>query len=202
MAPALAYGRHRGPARRGSRIAAVAVTLYQDAGGQWMLPLTLRPDAITHHAGQISLPGGRLEPGETNEEAAVREFEEELGIRPSIRQRCGELSTQFVHASDHRVHPVVLVIEPPRTPWQPDPAEVDEVIELPLATLLNPGARFETVQRKPLVRDGRTVDELTFRTPAFQIHPRPIWGATAVILDELLRRLQLAPPLHNLQAES
>lgn len=197
MAPALAYGRHRGPCRRRSRIAAVAIMLYRNAEGEWIIPLTLRPDAISHHAGQVALPGGQLEQRETPEQAAIREFEEELGVRPVIRQCCGELSTQFVYASDNRVHPLVFLIDPPTTPWSPDPVEVAEVIELPLLSLSDPDSRIDTIRHRTLWRDGRPVGELAFRAPTFRCQPRPIWGATAIILDELRRRLQLAPALHR-----
>ena len=81
----LSYGRHRGPARVASRLAAVAVMLYQEPNGEWTIPLTLRPASLQHHGGQVCLPGGRVEPDEEVYAAAVREFEEELGIPPPGR---------------------------------------------------------------------------------------------------------------------
>ncbi|NND99114.1 MAG: NUDIX domain-containing protein, partial [Pirellulaceae bacterium] len=104
VAPTLAYGRHRGPSRDQSRVAAVVIAMYQQEG-QWMIPLTLRPATLQHHADQICLPGGRLERGETPTEAALREYQEELGVNPLIQIHCGELSTQYVFGSDNQVHP-------------------------------------------------------------------------------------------------
>ena len=77
--PQASYGRHFGPAPASARPAAVLVLLYPDAGA-WHLPLTLRPMYLADHAGQISLPGGAVEPGESSELAAVRELDEELGV--------------------------------------------------------------------------------------------------------------------------
>src|SRR5687768_11349335 len=75
--PPLAYGRHAGPAPDAARQAAVMALLYRD-GDEWRVPLTLRPEHFTEHAGQICFPGGGIEPGETCETAALRELEEEL----------------------------------------------------------------------------------------------------------------------------
>ncbi len=212
MSPALAYGRHRGPLRSASRLAAVAVTLYHREG-QWWIPTTLRPRSLKHHGGQICLPGGRVEPGENVYDAARREFYEELGVPCDVGRVCGELSTQYVYASDNRVHPIVLIVQPPVPAWNPDPREVDEVIEIPLTTLLNPRSKTTLIREKPVLRDGHVCDVLSYRAPSFRtdsavctrwnqhgsatdsadIRPlasRMIWGATAMILDELAQLLR------------
>lgn len=185
MAPALAYGRHRGPAAERSRVAAVAIALFRDAAGQWTIPLTLRPATLTHHGGQISLPGGGLEPGETLLDAALREYAEELGVPAQLERCCGELSTQYVYASDHRVHPLVIAISRPTERWRPDPAEVAAVIELPLAELADPQRRNTSIRERVLQRAGVAVGSFSFRAPHFEAGGRQIWGATAIILDEL-----------------
>lgn len=187
----LAYGRHRGPAPRGTRLAAVLVALYRDSRLRWQIPLTLRPRTLQHHGGQISLPGGRIEPGEDPYAAAIREFEEELGVPPRVLQRCGELSHQYVYASGNLVHPVVAIVERPRTPWRPDPIEVEQVVELPLNVLLDPGCRVAPTRTLNLRRGGGSVGTVAVQTPAIEYRHHHIWGATALILD------QLAQILHN-----
>lgn len=190
MAPTLAYGRHRGPAACGARVAAVAVALYQDAQGEWMIPLTLRPTNLKHHGGQVCLPGGRVEPGEQIREAAIREFEEELGLAAEVTADCGELSTQYVYASDNLVHPVVFMIRPPNKPWCPNPLEVAEVIPIPLSVLCDPVRRVALTRSRRVRRGQRVVGNLTLRSTAIRFRGHDIWGATALILEELAQILQ------------
>lgn len=190
VSPELSYGRHRGPAGVSTRIAAVAVTLYQRPDGQWTLPLTLRPSSLQHHAGQVCLPGGRVELDEDVYDAAMREFEEELGFRPRVITRCGELSTQYVYASNNLVHPVVAIIQSPQQPWDPDPVEVEKVIPVPLRVLLDDAHRTQLVKQRSVQSDDQEVGQLTFRTMAFQYQDHTIWGATAMILDELAQILR------------
>jgi 8-oxo-dGTP pyrophosphatase MutT (NUDIX family) len=189
MVPTLAYGRHRGPAAPGARVAAVAVALYQDVQGHWMIPLTLRPTRLKHHGGQVCLPGGRVEPGEQILEAAVREYEEELGLVAEISADCGELSTQYVYASNNLVHPVVFMIDRPSKPWRPDPIEVAEVIQVPLSVLSDPRQRVSVTRSRSVRRGGQVVGNLSFRTTAVRYRGHDIWGATALILEELAQIL-------------
>jgi 8-oxo-dGTP pyrophosphatase MutT (NUDIX family) len=211
MSPTLAYGRHRGPARNRSRIAAVAVALFR-RGNVWMVPTTLRPKFLMHHGGQICLPGGRVETGEDVCQAARREFHEELGVECRIKQICGQLSTQYVYASDNVVHPIVMIIEAPTQPWKPDPSEVEQVIEIPLSRLLATNCRTTVVREKSVCQGGAVVDVMSFRAPAFIAHVPElpsqvgtpltqvespiessgpvIWGATAMILDQLAHLLR------------
>ncbi len=187
FAPALAYGRHRGPARETSRVAAVAVALFwQD--DQWMLPLTMRPTTLQHHGGQICLPGGQIEPGESPTKAALREYEEELGLKPSVDVHCGQLPMTYVYGSDNRVHAVVQTIQTPSGQWNPDPVEVAEVIQMPLRTWLT---RESTIvsKSKTICQNGRQVGEFQFTAPALKYKEHVIWGATALILDELAQIL-------------
>lgn len=190
LAPALAYGRHRGPAPANARRAAVIIALFQ-VDDQWMIPLTVRPKSLQHHGGQICLPGGKIEPGETPRQAALREYCEELGQVARVTQDCGQLSPQYVFGSNNLVHPVVAIIETPSENWVPDPVEVSRVILLPLATLLcetNPVAMQRT---KAVRQDNRQVGTLTYSAPAISYRGDQIWGATALILDELAQLLLL-----------
>ena len=219
LVPELSYGRHRGPARPQSRLAAVAVTLYCCPVQGWVIPLTLRPQSLQHHAGQVCFPGGRVEADETMSEAAFREFREELGVDANITTCCGQLSPQYVYASDNLVHPVVAIIEPPE-PWDPDPVEVAEVITLPLERLshvmaggqakhvqvrqdssgnedLNSAEPNEppedlpryVIKQRRVVADTSEIDQLRFRAPAVTHQGHQIWGATALILDQLAQVL-------------
>ena len=73
--PELSFGRHLGPAPSDAKPAAVLILLYPN-GGRWHVPLTLRSAHLPDHAGQVSLPGGLIEPGEDSRQAALREFTE------------------------------------------------------------------------------------------------------------------------------
>ncbi len=172
-----------------ARVAAVAIAIYQDDQGQWTIPLTLRPTTLSHHGGQICLPGGRIEPGEDAFAAAVREFHEELGVAPVVRQVCGELPTVYVYASDNRVHPVVMIIDRPVQKWQPDPVEVAEVVPMRLSVLTDPNTRREVVQARIVRGAAGEVGKLRFRASGFQAGNHHVWGATAMILDQLAQLL-------------
>ncbi|KAA1258970.1 putative NUDIX hydrolase [Rubripirellula obstinata] len=194
FAPQLAYGRHRGPARRSSRIAAVAITLFQHDQLGWTIPLTLRPTTLMHHGGQICFPGGRAERGETMLQAATREYTEELGVRPRVHRACGELASYYVYASDNQVHPMVIVTDPPEQAWQPDPVEVAKVILLPVSQLIDPDRRQRTSHRRLVVSEnGSHVGEVKFSAPAIEVRNRDqvhrVWGATAMMLHQLAQLL-------------
>jgi 8-oxo-dGTP pyrophosphatase MutT (NUDIX family) len=186
MSPELSYGRHGGPAPATARAAAVMLLLFR-RDGRWHVPITQRPAAMLRHGGQMSLPGGRVEPGETVDEAARRELIEELGVDSQL-DMLGPLPERYVYASDYIVSPrVALLTCEPR--WRPDASEVERVVELPLEVLLNPAAVGRmTIQRGSLL----------FHAPCFVFGEDRIWGATAVILAELadiLRRISVSVKL-------
>lgn len=158
-----------------ARAAAVLVLLYPREDG-WHLPLTLRPSHLPDHAGQVSLPGGAIEPQETGREAAIREFHEELGSPGLSIDLLGRLSPLFVAASNFHVEPWVGVTED-RPNWFPNPAEVDELLEVPLSHLLDP-ANFGSHQRRD---HGRS-----YTAPHFLWQTHRIWGATCMLLGELV----------------
>jgi 8-oxo-dGTP pyrophosphatase MutT (NUDIX family) len=173
MSPELSYGRHNGPAPSNARSAAVMLLLFQ-RDGRWHLPLTERPASLAHHGGQVCLPGGAIEPGETSAEAAIRELREELGSDAAL-EIVGRLSDCYVFASNFVVTPWLAATR--LTPvWQPDAREVERVVEMPLTTLLDPASiGCTTIRRGPLA----------FRAPCYHIDDACIWGATSVILNEL-----------------
>jgi 8-oxo-dGTP pyrophosphatase MutT (NUDIX family) len=173
MSPELSYGRHAGPAPLSARSAAVVILLYRREG-RWRVPVTQRPAALLRHGGQISLPGGTVEPGETSQEAALRELREELGI-DTAPQVLGQLNDCYVFASNFVVTPWLSALES-EPQWRPDPGEVERVVELPLAALIDPDSIGHlTIERGPLV----------FRAPCYRHAGACIWGATSVILSEL-----------------
>ena len=179
FSPQMVYGRHDGPPRASARRAAVAILLCETPRG-WTIPLTLRPESLPRHAGQVSFPGGLLEAGETPRDAALREVEEELGVRPALRW-LGELAEVFVFASDTVMVPCLAAVEGEPT-WRPNASEVASVLPLELAALAG-----EDLPGPLLIERG----PIRFRAPQFLVEGRPIWGATAVVLGELRGRLRL-----------
>lgn len=173
LEPDLSYGRHAGPPQVGVRNAAVVIALYQEAG-EWRFPLTVRPKSLPLHGGQISLPGGLLEGGEQPHEAALREWEEELGVPADDLVLLGRLSPLYVYVSNFLVEPWVAVV-PRRPEFRPNPQEVAEVVEASLATFFEPASHGVHVER----RGG-----LEWTVPHWETHGRHVWGATGMILAE------------------
>jgi 8-oxo-dGTP pyrophosphatase MutT (NUDIX family) len=166
VSPRLSYGRHRGPARINSRRAAVTIVIYPHRQtGQLCLTLTRRPITLAHHGGQICLPGGRVENGESAIQAALREYDEELGVTVDLIDDLGRLPPIYVFASDNIVDTVVVTAAAPPDRWRPDPVEVEEVIEMPLACLLELGPA-EASGRPPRASQSTPPDLETSRQAA------------------------------------
>lgn len=174
--------RHYDAAPADARPAAVLLLLYP-YHGQWHLPLTLRPPHLAAHAGQVSLPGGTVEPGETTAAAALREFHEELGDDGQPIELLGTLSPLYVQASNFLVTPWVANVAQ-RPQFTANSAEVEEVLEVPLSHLLSP-AHFGSHQR----RHG----DQTYWAPHFLFELHRIWGATCMILGEFVTILEEMP---------
>jgi 8-oxo-dGTP pyrophosphatase MutT (NUDIX family) len=159
----------------GGKDAAVLVPLF-DAGGLHAV-FTRRRGDLRRHAGEISFPGGRRDPGEELVETALREAHEEIGLPPEAVRVVGALPPTPTFVTNYAIYPFVGVIEAGFA-WVLQRTEVDEVLELPLETL-----RAGYGERR-LVRRG-----IPFRTPTYEAGGHVIWGATARILGELLFRL-------------
>ncbi len=155
--------------------AAVLVLLVAQADGLSIL-FTQRTSHLAHHAGQISFPGGRMEAGDADPvAAALRETEEEIGIRPDEVDVLGRLD-DYVTVTGFQVTPIVGLIHPPLT-LVPDPFEVAEVFEVPLAFILDQG-NHQTHSRVTASGERRFYYAMPFQD-------RYIWGATAGMLVNL-----------------
>lgn len=154
----------------------VMILIYPDTHGLLKFPLIKRPDYTGAHSGQVSLPGGKAEAGETPIETALREANEEVGIQPSDVQVLGVLSDFFVIPSNFMVKPVVcLASQQPL--FVPDAIEVSRILQGDLMGLLPDVA----VKTKEIVAAGR----FKMMAPHFEIDGEVVWGATAMILNEL-----------------
>ncbi|MFD1185375.1 NUDIX hydrolase [Pontibacter rugosus] len=156
---------------------AVLLLFYKD-GGKIKLPLILRPVYEGVHSGQIALPGGRREEADKDfYQTALREAYEEIGINPEDVTVVGHLSDLFVFASNHMVHPVVGYMNH-KPAFLTDPREVDQLIEVSLSTLLDKSIRGIT----NIVVSGN----MEISAPYFDVDGHTVWGATAMMLSELL----------------
>lgn len=179
--PSLSYGRHFAEPPPSARPAAVLALLYPDDTG-WHLPFTLRPPTMADHAGQISFPGGAIEAGETSERAALRELEEELGVPDDGIQMIGQLTPLYLFVTHFAVLPWLAVMDH-RPELFPCEREVAEVIEVPVTELLESG--------NSAVHE-RSHRALNFDVPYFKWHHHRIWGATAMMLGEVVQTIREA----------
>jgi 8-oxo-dGTP pyrophosphatase MutT (NUDIX family) len=160
------------------RRAGVLLLLYPGDEGL-SLVLTRRTESVQSHQGQISLPGGSLEPGETAEEAAIREANEELAVDPTALTILGQLSPLYIPPSGFCIYPIVAYAEE-RPDFVPSDGEVAEVIEEPLDHLVDSATCVEEVWQLR----GQAV-----RVPFYQIGRNKVWGATAMVLCEFVTLL-------------
>ena len=152
--------------------------LYVGDDGGLHVVFTKRRDDLRRHPGEISFPGGRQDPGETDlRDTALREAHEEVGLPREAVELVGALRPVPTIATNFAVHPFVGLIEPGHD-WTPSEGEVAAILELSVADL-RAGAR-----RERLLRRG-----VPFRTDVYVVGDQLIWGATARILLDLLERL-------------
>lgn len=142
------------------------------------MALTVRGSGLRNHTGQVSLPGGRVDEGESFEDAALREAQEEIGVDPRTVELLGRLTPLHIPVSGYLLHPIVgfTAMRPAfqRAEW-----EVARIVEAPVTML----AHAATVKRERRTRvvDGQTIE---VDVPFYDIDGEKVWGATAMVLAE------------------
>jgi 8-oxo-dGTP pyrophosphatase MutT (NUDIX family) len=165
-----------------ARSGAVLILLYPD-GPDLRLPLTVRSHLLPNHRGEVSLPGGAIDPDDADvAAAALRECWEELGVAPQQVTVWGQLAPVYIQASNFSITPVVGFCPHPPT-LQINGAEVSAVITVTLRELLDPGG---------VVVEQWSLSGSQVQVPFFAIAGHKVWGATALVLSELIARIRRA----------
>ncbi len=160
------------------RLAAVLVPIIEHEAGPTVL-LTRRADHLNSHSGQVAFPGGKVEPGETPVDGALREAEEEVGLHRSFVDVVGFLNP-YETGTGFRILPVISFVRPGFS-LTSDPGEVAEIFEVPLGFLMN----VENHERHSVFWRGK---RRAYYAMPYQGHY--IWGATAGMIRNLHDRLQ------------
>jgi 8-oxo-dGTP pyrophosphatase MutT (NUDIX family) len=158
--------------------AGVLILLYRH-DNQLYLPLTRRTDILENHKGQISLPGGAREGGETLQATALREACEELQACLGEQDVIGTLTPLYIPPSQFLMSPFVAYT-PRRPRFVRDPVEVAEIIETPLDLLLDPAT---------IVWEDWVIRDVPAKVPFFHVNGHKVWGATAMVLSEFVTLL-------------
>lgn len=154
---------------------AVCVLIYEREE-KLMFPLIERMVYQGVHSGQIAFPGGKRDAADNNlQETALRELFEETGIQIGSEQVVGKLSRLYIPPSNFMVYPFVAVTEQEPV-FRPDSREVQQILEVPFEEFLDESIVKETVLE---------VNGYKIKTPYFDIRGKIVWGATAMILNEL-----------------
>jgi 8-oxo-dGTP pyrophosphatase MutT (NUDIX family) len=180
MAPRLGPDRRFIPAVEADCLKAGVMLLLYRRHDEPHIVLTRRTSIVLHHKDQIGFPGGQFEGSEDAVQAALRETGEEIGIDPDRIDVLGTLTPLFIPRSNFCIYPVVGTAEGPLV-FTPERSEVAEIIEVPLARLMDPAS----ARREDWTIGGRTVD-----VPFYAFGPHKIWGATAMVLSEFLALLR------------
>jgi 8-oxo-dGTP pyrophosphatase MutT (NUDIX family) len=177
------WARHLEPPPGAVPRPAAALLLLYPQDGELHIPLTLRTSHLPTHKGQVSLPGGGIDPEDGSLEAtALREAEEELGIPPSSVELLGRLSSFYIPPSNFMLTPVVgLSVTTPEL--RPYPGEVDLAFSASLRQLLDPAT---------IVSEEWDLLGTRMHVPFFALGGQKVWGATAIALSEFVARLRRA----------
>jgi len=161
------------------RDAAGLLLVFPDAGGRAHVVLTVRAGTLERHGGQVSLPGGVIEPGESYAHAALREAHEEIALDARLVRLIGALTPIDIPVSSFRLHPIVGLSHE-RPALTPADGEVARILDVAVDDLTTAGCVAQTTRE----REGRRID-----APAFCVAGEEIWGATAMVLAEFLSLL-------------
>ncbi len=162
------------------RRGAVLAVLYPH-NNELHVPLTIRSGSLRTHTGEISLPGGAIDPTDVSVvAAALREGEEEVGLDSASVIILGTLTDVYIAPSNFQITPVVGWM-PTAPQLTPDPREVAALLYLPLRHLLRPDA---------VSIEDRMIHEQSIRVPYYAFGEHKIWGATSVVLSQLAARLR------------
>jgi 8-oxo-dGTP pyrophosphatase MutT (NUDIX family) len=164
---------------------AAGLLLVFPIAGRAHLVLTVRSETLGRHGGQVSLPGGAVDPGESFEQAALREAHEEIALPVEDARPIGRLTPLDIPISGFRLHPVVATMAR-RPVFKPADSEVAGILEIAIADLCD---------RSRLVSNQREQDGWRLLVPAFRVAEHEIWGATAMVLAEFLALLDWDPQL-------
>jgi 8-oxo-dGTP pyrophosphatase MutT (NUDIX family) len=167
---------HKHPPRPGG----VLILLYEE-NGMVKFPLIKRAEYLGAHSGQISLPGGKAEPGEDSVQTAIRECEEEIGVNRNYIKVLGKLSDFFVMPSNFMVTPVIASIDH-KPEFKPDAYEVVRILQYDIISLL----KSDAIKQKEILAAGK----YKLIAPHFEIEGEVVWGATAMMLNEFRLILQ------------
>ena len=164
---------------------AVLLLFYPEASGVYF-PLIKRPSYPGAHSGQVSFPGGKVEPSDPDlVYTALREAEEEIGIDAGKVEVLGRLTDLYIPTSNFLVSPVLGFLE--ETPrFVPEAREVERIIPTAMSMIGHPQIRQRTTLP---IGEGRHLE-----TPYFALDGEVVWGATAMILSELLQLLEQNTP--------
>ena len=155
------------------------VYVYEEDGAL-CFPLTVRHHGLREHSGQVSLPGGRPEAGETLEATAWREAAEEIGLQPTAPEALGVLAPVHITVSHTTMH-VFVASGPAPAVLTAQPSEVERIVVVGLDALVHPSTRKQRVMEM----HGREIN-----VPWFDVGGLFLWGATAMALSELTERLR------------
>jgi 8-oxo-dGTP pyrophosphatase MutT (NUDIX family) len=168
-----------------ARPAAVLAAFYEDGPGELVVVLTRRSMALRNHTGEVSFPGGRTDEGENPVATALREAQEEIGLEPATVEVLGELDHYMTLVSRSFIVPVVALLPgPPRL--RANAGEVDEILQVPVADLLDDGVFREEVWRLPAEPPGEPGELVDRSIYFFDLATDTVWGATANMLRHLL----------------